>query len=147
MHTDTLTSEVRATIIGISSSILVVLGAITFVVFFIIYRRKLKLNNNNEQGDGEQNDEISTNGGELTTQNVTSCRDDGVDDDVSQTIDICSGENDDHHQASLVALDPEHLSQLSKLFSVTIGKNDDEDDDGGDEEGNDSENCRRNISV
>ena len=133
--THTLTSEAKATIIGISSSILVVLGSIVFVIFFVLYRRKMNLNNN-QHNAGVRNHESSSNGGEVTTRNVTSCQDD--EDDVSQTIDICSGENDGH-QAGLVALDPDHLSQLSKLFSVTIGKVEEDDEDVDHDGGEDDE--------
>ena len=92
--------------------------------------------NNNQHNAGVRNHESSSNGGEVTTRNVTSCQDD--EDDVSQTIDICSGENDGH-QAGLVALDPDHLSQLSKLFSVTIGKDEEDDEDEEDKDSDEDE--------
>ena len=123
-YKDTFTSETRAIIIGTSSSILVVLGSIVFLVFFIVYRRKRECGNQDVMDGGVQ--QVYPSEGEQTTRNITSSHSKGYEDTDTQTIDICSSEGG--NQPGLFALDPDHLSQLNKMFSVAIGQNKQEEE-------------------
>ena len=118
-YKNTFTSEARAIIIGTSFSILVVLGSIVSLVLFIVYRRKRECGNQDVIDGGVQ--QVYPSEGEQTTRNITSSHSKGYEDTDSQTIDICGGEGG--NQSGLVALDADHLSQLNKMFSVTIGQN------------------------